>query len=123
MNAFENRIKEQQAGPYRIPEHRWPELTIGDLIGSVLAIDGVEEAKEYFEHYCLWLANHPNEKHTPQEVARMNIGWCFGEGMTDAKRNMWVEVCGAAHPVFGTMATAPTAREAYEAGLAAGAKL
>ena len=91
------------------------DYTIGDLIREILRIDNEADAQEFYTDYCVHLAGQPaTEGYTPQGVAKANIGWCFGEGMEAEKRAMWIKVCDASHPIFGTRI--PTFGEALKAG-------
>jgi hypothetical protein len=97
--------------------------TIGDLIRAVFAIETIDDARRFHAGYLAWLYTIPSEsRYTREDVALANIGWCFGEGMSDERIRMWREACGAAHPVFGTMERRPTAQEAFKAGVEAGSK-
>lgn len=93
--------------------------TLGDLIGAVLSIDNAYDARDFYEGLVEYYSSLPLGaiKRSADEVARSNIGWCFGEGMAAARRAMWREVCDAAHPVFGAMETSPTPEEALQAGI------
>ena len=92
------------------------DYTIGDLINEIMAIDNENDARTFFADYCAWLTTSPTTKpYKSEEVARANIGWCFGEGMKLERRNMWINVCAASHPVFGQ--TVPTFDEALKAGM------
>ncbi|KKL19293.1 hypothetical protein LCGC14_2466930, partial [marine sediment metagenome] len=79
------------------------------------------DAKKFYQGYLGFLEQFPETKGDKERVARSNIGWCFGEGMTPDKIKMWSTVCEASHPVFGT--TVPTSEEALEAGIKHGKKL
>lgn len=96
--------------------------TIGQIYHDMLRIDNSEEAKLYFDNYVLWLdrypALHPND--TSEKVAQSNLGWCFGEGMTEEQKWMWFRATGASHPVFGMHN--PTAEEAFFMGIREGEK-
>ena len=97
-------------------------MTIGQLIGAVLAVDTEADARRFFGGYLAWQRTQRQAPGTtPERVVLSNIGWCFGEGMPDARVAMWRRVCDAAHPVFGT--SRPTADEALRAGLELGAAL
>jgi hypothetical protein len=118
-------------------EHHWKwnqrdfssGYTIGDLIGAVMQIDNDADAQRFHEGYLeflRWNWEQPNadvsQTNTPEQVALSNIGWCYGEGMSDERIAMWVRTTQAAHPVFGTMAPRPTPEEALEAGRRLGAR-
>lgn len=98
--------------------------TIGDFTRAVMAIASDQDARLFYDGYLRYLDLLPAEKrsqrYTPEEVAKGNIGWCFGEGMAPERIAMWVKACGAAHPVFGTFDPPPTPEEAFAAGLRAG---
>ena len=123
MNKFDEAIQKQVAKRRKglvIEEGRH---TIGEFIGAVLGITSKRDAKEFYEGYLIYLANHPAEDNprelTTKEIALSNIGWCFGEGMNPKYIEMWSKVCKASHPVFGNII--PTAGEAYNVGLKCGA--
>ena len=79
--------------------------TIGTFIGQVLAIHNATAARKFFDAEVAELrASHP-EVTKPELVLRSNIGWCFGEGMPIAERQMWARVCGAEHPGLGSAYT------------------
>lgn len=86
-------------------------FTTGEFINAVISVKSEPEAVKFVERYRQWLIDkYP----TPDEILRANIGWCFGEGMKDEYRTMWIKVCGASHPVFGQIMV--TAEEALNAG-------
>ena len=99
-----------------------PGNTYGDLFRGVLAIKDEEEARLFCEGYVECLRDLGGMKeHTPVEVAKVNIGFCFGEGMAPEAVQMWVRACGASHPWFGT--SIPTPEEALEQGRLLGEKM
>jgi hypothetical protein len=101
----------------RTPERH----TIGDLIRAVMAVDNEADAKEFYRGYVEWLEAQPMDNgYTAQQVADSNIGWCFGEGMREERKRMWVMSTTASHPIFGR--TSPTPEEAVRAGIRAGQK-
>ena len=100
--------------------------TIGEIIQEVLRIDTPEEAERFYGQYVEHIRKTQEgildtlpdgftPPETPEWVARANIGWVYGEGMTTERRAMWYAVTGAEHPVFGL--TTPTAEEAFQAGV------
>lgn len=91
--------------------------TIGDFIGAVFSIDNEEDAKAFYASYVDYLSGIPNPKHTPEEIANSNIGWCYGEGMTTEKIRMWNKATDARHPVLGSMDPPPTPEESFVAGI------
>jgi hypothetical protein len=95
---------------------------IGDFIRAVLAIHTAPEARVFYDGYTDWLRerNPGTSDDEIAAIARSNIGWCYGEGMPTLDMDMWREVCGAAHPVFGT--TMPSAEEAFRMGQELGEK-
>lgn len=98
-----------------------PEHTIGDFISAVLSIDNERDAQRFYDWYVGHISGEMaaglwEDQGTAEDAARSNLGWCFGEGMASERQAMWVRVCGASHPVFGTMATPPTPEEWLEAG-------
>jgi hypothetical protein len=101
-----------------------PRHNIGQFIRAVLAIDNPEDARKFYDSclaWQIWMRTQPEyegSKHTPEEVVRANIGWCFGEGMAQERINMWYQVTGATHPAFGVAKMTPEA--AFEYGKAQG---
>jgi hypothetical protein len=88
--------------------------TIGHFVRATMAISNPDDAARFYRG-CV--ANVQKQidmgkresKFTATEAAYSNIGWCFGEGMSDEKIAMWCSVCGASNPVFGkVMPTLPT---------------
>lgn len=103
---------------YNLPERH----TIGEFIAAVLAIDNAKEAREFFDGHVAWIqrsidAGTWTSTYSAEAAARANLGWCFGEGMAADRIRMWVEVCGASHPVFGSMSTPPSPKQALDAGI------
>jgi hypothetical protein len=116
----------------RSKEHGWDfkERTIakhiiGDLIRAVLEIDNPDNALKFYNGYLEYLNDLPEEDksndYTMEQIAKANIGWCFGEGMAQNRIQMWNEVTLATHPFFGTIT--PTPHEAFKAGVEAGTKI
>jgi len=98
------------------PAPRTPEKhTIGDLINAVFTVETEDEARRFHASYLKYLDANPCDRHTSAQAASANIGWCFGEGMSDKKIGMWVSACGAVHPVFGNCV--PTVEAALIAGV------
>lgn len=93
--------------------------TIGELYDAVFAIHDEVSARVFYDDYVTWAKEFAQARYRSQEGAetlvRSNIGWIFGEGMPKSDINMWIKVCGASHPIFGT--ALPTPDEAFEAGL------
>lgn len=85
--------------------------TIGDFISAVFSVETLDEAKEFYAGYLVYLK--PLDRTESEEnVAQSNIGWCFGEGMSDEKIALWKSaIAGIEHPIFG--ATMPSAEEVY----------
>lgn len=83
--------------------------TVTGLISAVLKIDNPEDAIRFYEGYVEFLSfkigSHPatveDARTRAERIARSNIGWCFGEGMTEERMAMWATATGATHPVFG----------------------
>jgi len=113
----DNRAMSEQYG-WEFKERPEGKHTIGDYIGAVLAIEKPEDARRFYEGNVEYLAAAPRLSDPPEKIARANLGWCFGEGMKPERVEMWIKVCDASHPVFGTKR--PTAREAFRAGLKLG---
>jgi hypothetical protein len=93
----------------------------GQFIRRVLAVSNESDAKTLFDGEVSVIQGeidagrwaHPQDAIT---AARMNIGWCFGEGMSQERCAMWNRVCGASHPIFGSQK--PTPEQAVAAGFA-----
>lgn len=111
-------------------EHGWSKRsapagvhTIGDLISVIMDVDNDDDARRIFEgHRDDIQAQMDGGKWqgqgTAEDAAKSNIGWCYGEGMAADRREMWIRVTNAAHPVFGkTMPTDPA--EMFAAGVRA----
>ncbi len=96
--------------------------TIGQLIRAVLAISNEADAKLFYDGYLEWMTDHleADSQYTPEQVAKANVGWCFGEGMAKDKVKMWRDVCDASHSVFGSMETPVTPEEAVAQGIKMG---
>lgn len=103
------------------PLFNTPTYTFGQLFGAVLAIHEPVAAKQFYQDYIEWAMRYAEPKYqTPdgaQELVRSNIGWIFGEGMPQEDIDMWAEVTGSMHPVFGPMNQSLTPEEAFDAGL------
>jgi len=127
MNFFEQRIsaeiekdikyrKKNKFDQVKRPEGMH---TIGDFISAVFKINNKADAALFYRGYLEWLSKLPKKeksgKLTDEQVAKSNIGWCFGEGMDSKMIKMWNKVTGAAHPIFGAMT--PTPEEAFKAGM------
>ena len=103
--------------------------TIGDLVGAILSIHDEEDATHFYRGYRAWMDAHWNEDgflasdntNTPDQIVKSNIGWCYGEGMPQADREMWIRVSGASHPVFGQSMPSPT--DAFATGQAEGKRI
>ena len=93
---------------------------LGQFISNVLAIHEEPQAKQFVEEYSNWLEERfPLQPH--KKVLQENIGWCFGEGMTQSQVDMWISVCGAYHPVFGQKI--PSLHEAFQFGVELGKEI
>lgn len=101
----------------------WEDLRVGEFIAYVLTIHDHETAKQFVVEYRAYLERMLGKTYEGDmdKLLRFNIGWCFGEGMSEADREMWQEVCNAAHPIFGT--TMPSFDEALQAGIKAGKEM
>lgn len=88
--------------------------TIGAFVAAVMEIDTDDDARLFYDGSLSYYAE--NGADNPAQVARANIGWCFGEGMAGERQRMWQRVCSAAHPIFGT--AVPSFGEAFAAGQA-----
>src|SRR5262245_30390519 len=84
--------------------------TIGDFIRAVLAIDNERDAKTFVEHY-LELMKEPRIEDR-LKIMRDNIGYCFGEWMSEDKIKMWMKLTGARHPYFDPL-TNPSPAELF----------
>ena len=87
---------------------------------EVLAIDSPLEASRFFERYVALIERGHSPARPAQEIARHNIGYCFGEGMSKERRAMWREACGASHPYLGDMVEDPDPKAVFAAGFEAG---
>jgi hypothetical protein len=74
--------------------------TVGQFVRAVLAIETLDEARAFYGEYFAYLRAKGYCDERAVTIARSNIGWCFGEGMTEVQVRMWHEVCGAEHPIF-----------------------
>jgi len=72
--------------------------TIQEFVNAVLSIDNERDANAFVEHY-LELIEEPNIEDRLR-IMRLNIGYCFGEGMSSDKIMMWMKVAKARHPWF-----------------------
>lgn len=124
MNKFEvvmqEAIKRRRRPSTSVPDGQH---TIGEFISAVFSITNEQDAREFYEGYLLYLENLPDKEpsnFTDEQIAKRNIGWCFGEGIKPNMVTMWSNVCQAYHPVFGV--STPSPKEAFEAGLAVGEK-
>lgn len=116
--TFEERIRSHQKEGRE--ENRWPEMTLGDLMDSVLEIHDPEQAKLFRDGYVEYIKavrfGYEDEFNVgPEQTAAENIGWLFGEGMPQEDREIWRQL-GCSHPVFGEMRVDPTPEEAFQAG-------
>ena len=109
---------------YNFEERDINSFTSGDFIRAVLYIDNAEDAKAFYDGYLELMSELTDEQkdgYTPEQLAKLNIGWCFGEGMKTERVKMWHNITGAAHPVFDAMT--PTAEEAFAAGVKMGEEM
>src|ERR1035437_2614466 len=112
---FEISIRAQQKVGDKL---KWPEHTIGHLIGAIMSIHNQTDAQEFRESYLAWVKEHPTDsRYTPEQMVNMNIGWCFGEGMDPKDIAMW-RVLGGTHPIFGT--ALPTPEKVFQMGVELG---
>ena len=76
-----------------------------EFISAVCRIDNETDARAFAEEFLEFLISHMRESDDVIEKAkahlRADIGWCFGEGMTQEQIDIWVKVCGASHICFG----------------------
>lgn len=119
-NLFQERIQVAIRRSRRDPKEFIPEgdFTIGEFISAIFSIEDETDAKALYDGYLDYLRQQADIGGTPEDIARSNIGWCFGEGMVPERIKMWVKVCGASHPVFGT--TVPSLQEAFSEGVKRG---
>lgn len=103
---------------YEFKERTPARHTIGDLISAVMAIDNEADAQEFYQSYVEWLDQQPDRTQPARFVADANIGWCFGEGMSEERKAMWCKCTTATHPFFGRVNPSP--QEALDAGMKAG---
>lgn len=99
--------------------------TMGDVIAAIFKIDNPEDAGQFYRGYVqdirLNVPPGPGLILDAEKIAQSNIGWTFGEGMSQERIDMWVAATGASHPFFGTKL--PTSEEAFKMGVAAGEKM
>lgn len=93
------------------------EFTMGDCVGAIMAIDSIGDARAFFGGYVKWILDNTETKSRSEaeRIARSNIGFCYGEGMSPYRIAMWKEACDAEHPIFG--ATMPTPEKAFAEGV------
>lgn len=120
-SLFERKIQQQIAASPE-PPRTFDNYTIGDLVRAILSIHDEAEAAEFYRTYVEYI-KVVNQLDPPENVAKSNIGWCFGEGMAPKEIAMWRKVCGASHPIFGSMTPLPSSEDAINAGLKAGQEL
>jgi hypothetical protein len=98
-----------------------PEFTVGDLMDAIWSVDNDEDARAFFEGHVADIQRQIDggtwdSRYDAVSGARANIGWMFGEGMSQERINMWTRVTQSAHPVFGSMATRISPEEAFQQG-------
>ena len=94
-------------------------FTMGDTVNAILEVSSMEDAKDFFDGYVEDITCRRGKSQEEAEgTARSNIGFCFGEGMSKKRIAMWIQACGAAHPVFGTVM--PSGEQAFKMGQAHG---
>ena len=125
---FEKRLQEEidrdreesKRNGWKFSERTVMEPQKSDIWKAILRVKTTDVAKRFYTGFIVWLGKMQEREKvksqmTAEAVAKDNIGWCYGEGMSPDQIRMWVEVCGAHHPVFGTKI--PSAEEAYKLGL------
>ena len=97
--------------------------TMGHVMDAVFRIRNPEDAARFYRGYVEYLKTKVDldPGGSAEQIAKSNIGFCFGEGMPSKLIAMWIKVCGATHPVFGT--TLPTPEEAFRLGQKMGEKM
>ena len=103
MNKYEEAIARQVAMGRA-------EGSVGALLYAVRGIHTREEAVALYEGYLehlRGLRGGAHDRHTAEEIALSNIGWCYGEDMKPEDVEMWKSACGAEHPA---LAPSPTQR-------------
>jgi hypothetical protein len=95
-------------------------FTMGDCVQAIMAIDSINSARSFYEGYVEWLLDNAEfeSQSDAERVAKSNIGFCYGEGMSPDRIAMWKEACSAEHLLFG--ATMPTPEEAFAEGVKRG---
>ena len=91
---------------------------MGHCMSAIKSIGNYEDAREFYEGYATWNEAHkpsPDYPYSGEEIAKANIGYCFGEGMASERIQMWREVTGAEHP-YGPGIENATPTELFEAG-------
>lgn len=125
MNKFEEQIRkalERRRGIGVASSIELREHNLGEFISAVFSVDNEKDAKEFYDGYVEYLKVELAKKPDPhgmtaEQIARGNVGWCFGEGMQQKKVAMWSKI-GASHPVFGV--SVPTPTEAVDMGVKKG---
>jgi hypothetical protein len=87
---------------------KMPEFTVGDLMDAIWSVDNEDDARAFFEGHVADIQRQLDEgtwdsRYTPEEGARANIGWMYGEGMAPERIEMWRRVTGAKHPVIPSL--------------------
>lgn len=123
--AIQLQIDRERAEYRQHPNWEFKERTpsrhfIGDFISAVMVIDNEADALEFYRGYIDYLEIQPDRTQPAKTVADANIGWCFGEGMSEERKAMWSRCTTASHPIFGR--SNPTPEEAFAAGVKAGAE-
>jgi len=116
--GFKEAITEEMK-QYRHVKIAEDDYTIGAFTSAVLKIDTIAAAKEFWEGYLQHQKTVWSELNALR-ICQSNIGWCFGEGMSEECIQIWIQVCNASHPVFGTLI--PTLEEAFKAGMHLGSE-
>jgi hypothetical protein len=82
-----------------------PEFTTGDLMDAIWSVDNEDDARAFFAGHVADIQRQIDEgvwdsRYTPEEGARVNIGWMFGEGMAPERVEMWKRATGSYHPAL-----------------------
>ena len=96
-------------------------ITIGDKYRPAMEITDQSEADDYFERCVRHCMRHGSSRSDAEKIERSNLGY-FAGYYGHETRDRVERLFHCSHPVFGSIAErgAPTAEEAFAAGVAAG---
>ena len=98
-------------------------MTIGEVYGPAMKIQTQTEADEYWQALTAHRIRGGLSRAETDKLEKANLGY-FAGYCDDETRERVERLFNCAHPIFGSIAErgAPTAEEAFAAGVAAGAK-